>query len=101
MDLDLPSGPQLVRQTCPRRRHIRWRCSWWQAVWRRDGEGYNQKRVGLAVREMESVPAGLSAAAGREHYDTGTIGYGAGGHLFPEELSEEQKRWVLAYLKSL
>jgi hypothetical protein len=71
------------------------------AVWRREGDGYDEERVGLAIEEMDEVPAGLSAAERRAHYDTGTVGHGNGGHLFPEELTEEQRRWVLEYLKSL
>ena len=36
-----------------------------------------------------------------KHYNTTLPGYGNGGHLFGDKLSEQQRREVLEYLKTL
>jgi mono/diheme cytochrome c family protein len=71
-------------------------------VWTREGEAYDEKRVGPRVSELSDLPA--TATAGwqrREYFDTRQFGKGNVGHDFPNQLSEEEKLAVLEYLKSL
>jgi len=71
-------------------------------VWRRSPSGYDRGRVGLAVEELDALPAGkLTSAERRRHFDTNKPGKGAGGHDFPDALDEEEKTAVLEYLKTL
>jgi mono/diheme cytochrome c family protein len=71
-------------------------------VWQRSEDGYDQARVGLDVEEFDELPtAARVPAEKRRYFDTRKFGKSAAGHLFPEELSEEQKRAVLEYLKTL
>jgi mono/diheme cytochrome c family protein len=72
------------------------------SVWTRTEDGYDQRRVGLEITELEELPAEATAPAQRRRYfDTRRFGKSAAGHLFPDELSEEEKRAVLEYLKTL
>jgi mono/diheme cytochrome c family protein len=72
------------------------------AVWLRTEDGYDQERVGLEVVEFPQVPDSASTAAERRRYfDTSIRGKSAVGHRFPDVLTEEEKRAVLEYLKSL
>jgi hypothetical protein len=71
-------------------------------VWKRTEDGYDQKRVGLEVREFAELPAAAqSAYERRSHFDTRKPGKSAAGHLFPEPLTKAQKQSLLEYLKTL
>lgn len=71
-------------------------------VWRRTADGYDHTRVGLEIMTFEALPAGTKLPSERrEYFDTRRQGKSAGGHMFPEELGEEEKRAVLEYLKTL
>jgi mono/diheme cytochrome c family protein len=70
-------------------------------VWTRTEEGYDQTLVGLEATTFENVPKTKSAAERRRYFDTRQPGKSAAGHLFPNELDDEQKRAVLEYLKTL
>ena len=71
-------------------------------VWRRTEDGYDRHRVGLEVRELSSLPAEATEPSEKlRYFDTRLYGKSAGGHTFPEELSEDQKQAVLEYLKTL
>lgn len=71
-------------------------------VWKRTEDGYDHPRVGLEVEEFSNVPEDVKAAAHRRQYfDTTLLGKSAAGHTFPEKLSEDEKRAVLEYLKTL
>lgn len=71
-------------------------------VWRRSEDGYDMQRVGLEVTELPDVPAEASAARiRRRFFDTRQFGKSAAGHEFPSVLTEEEKRAVLEYLKTL
>ena len=71
-------------------------------VWLRDEDGYDRDRVGLEVRELSSLPAETSEASEKlRYFDTRLYGKSAAGHTFPDELSEDEKRAVLEYLKTL
>ena len=72
------------------------------AVWKRTVDGYDRARGGLEVEEFSAVPpTAKSPAEKRSYFDTRLPGKSAAGHRFPDELSEEQKRAVLEYLKTL
>ncbi len=71
-------------------------------VWQRSEDGYDQSKVGLEVQEFDELPATARIPAQkRRYFDTRKFGKSASGHLFPDELTEEQKRAVLEYLKTL
>jgi mono/diheme cytochrome c family protein len=70
--------------------------------WRRAGEEVDVERVGLSVDVLErvdpSIPEGWER---RAIFDTTLKGKSAAGHLFPDRLTEPEKRAVLEYLKTL
>jgi mono/diheme cytochrome c family protein len=71
-------------------------------VWLRTEDGYDTQRVGLEISTFERIPAKSRAAAERRRYfDTRQFGKSAAGHLYPDPLSEAEKRAVLEYLKTL
>jgi mono/diheme cytochrome c family protein len=71
-------------------------------VWRRTEDGYDQQRVGLEVTTFDEVPNDAkSVDARRRVFDTRKSGKSAAGHRYPDKLSEEEKRAVLEYLKTL
>ncbi|MBI3865884.1 MAG: cytochrome c [Planctomycetia bacterium] len=71
-------------------------------VWRRTEDGYDRKKVGLEVTVFDRVPGDVKSAADqREYFDTQRSGKSAAGHLFPDELTEDEKQAVLEYLKTL
>lgn len=71
-------------------------------VWKRTEDGYDHTRVGLELETFPAVPATVKAAAHKRWYfDTSLPGKSADGHTFPEKLSEDEKRAVLEYLKTL
>jgi cytochrome c peroxidase len=72
------------------------------AVWKRSEDGYDTGRVGLEVETFGTLPAEVADPRERRSYfDTSRRGMSSGGHLFPDELDEPQKRAVLEYLKTL
>jgi len=79
------------------------------AVWRRlpegreqEIEGYDQKKVGVAIDSFQELPEqARSLRQRREYFDTRQPGKSAAGHTFPETLAEDEKRAVLEYLKTL
>lgn len=75
------------------------------AVWRHpdDPADYDQQRVGLPVETFDELPADTitSFAVQRRYFDTGVTGKDAGGHTFPASLTEDEKRTLLEYLKTL
>jgi hypothetical protein len=72
------------------------------AVWMRTEDGYDQQHVGLEVATFDKLPAEVKAAdEKRRYFDTSIAGKSAAGHLFPDELSEDEKSAVLEYLKTL
>lgn len=71
-------------------------------VWHRTEDGYDKQRGGLEVDQFEKLPKSVtSSTEQREYFDTTRFGKSAAGHNFPDELTEDQKRAVLEYLKSL
>lgn len=71
-------------------------------VWRRTENGYDQSQVGLEVTTFEDLPGtARGSSERREYFDTRRPGKSAAGHLFPYRLTEDEKRSVLEYLKTL
>lgn len=72
------------------------------AVWMRTEDGYDQQRVGLEVAEFEKRPAEVTESDDRRRYfDTRIAGKSATGHDFADNLTDDEKRAVLEYLKTL
>jgi mono/diheme cytochrome c family protein len=72
------------------------------AVWQRTEDGYDQQKVGLEITAFEKLPASANTPYRRRTYfDAHLPGKSAAGHLFPNELTEDEKRAVLEYLKTL
>ncbi len=71
-------------------------------VWKRTEDGYDHSRVGIEVEEFSAVPESVKAIAHkRRYFDAALFGKSAAGHTFPEKLTEDEKRAVLEYLKTL
>ncbi|EAQ79880.1 c-type cytochrome [Blastopirellula marina] len=71
-------------------------------VWRRTNGDYDQQRGGLTVEEFSTMPAGVTRRdEKRTYFDTRKFGKSAAGHDYPDQLSPEEKRAVLEYLKTL
>ena len=77
-------------------------------VWRRTEIGLDASRVGLTIEAYNAVPDAIGdvktaddAALRRQFFDTRRFGKSAGGHRYPDDLTEPEKRAVLEYLKTL
>ncbi len=72
------------------------------AVWLRTEDGYDRQRVGLEVAEFDRLPEDVKSPEDkRRYFNTALKGKSAAGHDFPDELSADEKRAVLEYLKTL
>ena len=72
------------------------------SVWSRRDDTFDHKRVGITVDTHPGVPKSVKTARQRRGYfDTTKQGKSASGHLFPDKLTEPQKRAVLEFLKTL
>ncbi len=72
------------------------------AVWKRTEDGYDHSKIGLEVAEFEKVPPEVRSADDRRAYfDTSLPGKSARGHDFPDAFTDDEKKMVLEYLKSL
>ncbi len=70
-------------------------------VWKRTAAGYDQDHVGLEIELSTDVPPGIDVWTRRAYFDTRNFGKSAAGHLFPNALTETEKRALLEYLKQL
>ncbi len=71
-------------------------------VWKRSENGFDKLRIGLEVDEYTKVPEKVfDSADRRQYFDTTKRGKSAVGHRFPDELTPDEKRAVLEYLKTL
>ncbi|HEX5102524.1 MAG TPA: cytochrome c [Pirellulaceae bacterium] len=71
-------------------------------VWKRKGDEYDPVRAGPAIEMFKAMPAEIKeGSTKREYFDTTAFGKSAAGHDFPDELTADEKRAVLEYLKSL
>jgi mono/diheme cytochrome c family protein len=72
------------------------------AIWKRTPTGYDRATVGLEATTFDAMPTeSMSSAERRRHFDTSKPGKSAAGHDYPAVLSEEEKRALLEYLKTL
>ena len=69
--------------------------------YRTDEKAYDQEKVGWKVEIRKEAPRGLSPYEQRKIYDTTQPGRGNQGHTFGDKLSEEERRAVIEYLKTL
>jgi len=57
--------------------------------------------VGLEIEIFKKLPKTARGAELREYFDARKPGKSAAGHTFPDKLSENEKRSLLEYLKTL
>lgn len=62
---------------------------------------FDRVNNGWKVDELRAVPDGLSPRQRRQIYDTTQPGRGNQGHTFGDDLTDEQRRAVIEYLKTL
>ncbi|MFN0019722.1 MAG: cytochrome c [Pirellulaceae bacterium] len=71
-------------------------------VWRREENGYDQERGGLKAEAFATLPKDATADwQKRTFFDTRAFGKSAAGHDFPQQLTDDEARAVLEYLKTL
>lgn len=71
-------------------------------VWKRTEDGYDHTRLGLEVQTFEGLPTDVKHPAHRRRFfDTRMPGKSAAGHDYPAALTEEERRSLLEYLKTL
>jgi len=71
-------------------------------IWRRAGEQMDSEKVGFEIEVVSRVPLTQSdIAIRRQYFDTQKFGKSNEGHLFPNELTDDEKSAVLEYLKTL
>jgi mono/diheme cytochrome c family protein len=71
--------------------------------YRTDREAYDEVKVGWKVQVLKEAPDVTKTPAHewRRVYDTTRPGRGNGGHTFGDKLSEEERKAVIEYLKTL
>ncbi len=72
-------------------------------IWKRTPDGYDKKNVGIEVEVFEKLPKSVKSRPDRRrmYFQTNRRGKSAQGHPFADKLSEQQKRQLLEYLKTL
>src|SRR5262249_17499603 len=72
-------------------------------IWKRSEDGYDQQRVGLEIETFDAMPevAYKLPSERRKYFNTAGRGKSAAGHDYADALSEEQKRALLEYLKTI
>ena len=68
---------------------------------RTDEADYDKVKVGWKVQTVSEAPKAASPHEQRKIYDTTQPGRGNGGHTFGDDLTDEQRRAVIEYLKTL
>jgi hypothetical protein len=70
--------------------------------YRTDRDAYDPVRLGWKIQELERGPdPGLPPFEQRKVYDTTKPGRGNGGHTFGDKLTDEERKAVIEYLKTL
>jgi mono/diheme cytochrome c family protein len=69
--------------------------------YRTDESAYDKDQVGWKTKDLQEVPKDLSPHERRKIYDTKQPGRGNGGHTFGDELTEDDRRAIIEYLKTL
>jgi mono/diheme cytochrome c family protein len=70
-------------------------------VWRRTSIDYDFDKLGMTIDVLDAVPPNLKAEQERHFFDSRRRGKSASGHDFPDALSEQEKKALLEYLKTL
>ncbi|MEZ6073645.1 MAG: c-type cytochrome [Pirellulales bacterium] len=71
-------------------------------VWKRSENGYDEYHVGILVSTYNELPHKvILGSQQRQFFDTRKFGKSHVGHDYPEQLSEQERRQVLEYLKTL
>ena len=71
-------------------------------VWRRVATELNEEQVGFKFEVAEKIPfTEPDVAVRRTYFDTRRFGKSNAGHTYPDQLSDDEKRMVLEYLKTL
>ncbi len=70
---------------------------------RTDLDAYDAEKLGWKVEVLPNKPKAseLSPLEYRKIYDTGAIGRGNGGHTYGDKLSEDERKAILEYLKTI
>jgi len=68
---------------------------------RTDETDYDKTKVGWQVRQLNATPTDLTPYERRKIYDTTQPGRGNRGHTFGDDFTDEQRRAVVEYLKTL
>ena len=95
------SAPYLHNGSVPTLYHILHpdqRPSVWRVV---DYERYDHQLMGLLFERSDTVPKEITVPEKRRYFDTSVPGLSNAGHLFANELTEEEKGALLEYLKTL
>jgi mono/diheme cytochrome c family protein len=73
------------------------------SVWTRTDTGYDQQKLGSEAQGFDKLPDdATSAVQKRRYYQTNLRGFSNQGHQFPPQgLSDENKRALIEYLKTL
>jgi hypothetical protein len=66
-----------------------------------DKDAYDMDKLGWKVKELRETPKGLPPIEQRRIYDTTQPGRGNGGHTFGDDFTDDERRAVLEYLKTL
>ncbi len=71
--------------------------------YRTDREAYDAQKLGWKVQVLQKAPDPTKTPGNelRKVYDTALSGRGNGGHTYGDKLSEEERRAVIEYLKTL
>ncbi|HEX8912306.1 MAG TPA: hypothetical protein VF796_08090 [Humisphaera sp.] len=64
-------------------------------------DDYDAERVGWKVTELKEPPTGVSKADARRVYDTTKVGRSNAGHTYGDDLTDDERRAVIEYLKTL
>lgn len=71
-------------------------------IWRRTADDLDESKVGLTVESVQRIPlTETDIAVRRQYFDTTRFGKSNRGHDYPSVLSDDEKRAVLEYLKTL
>jgi hypothetical protein len=96
------SAPYLHNGSVPTLYHILHpdeRPSIWKVT---DYDDYDDTRMGLLVQELKEVPKSpMTASEKRRYFDASVFGQSNAGHRFSDDLTEQQRKELLEYLKTL
>ena len=71
-------------------------------IWRPMGEEFDERLVGLSIKEVTEIPSDEpDAAVRRSYFNTRNLGKSNAGHDYPAILNDRQREALLEYLKTL